>query len=73
MRGRVLVFIDGVHGRRSDASIRDTSQSMNDTCRTQCDLVLVINVVWMFLFVAVFIYYVINTMLFYRVLRPQCL
>ena len=34
MRGKVLVFIDGVHGRRSDASIRDTSQSTNDTCRT---------------------------------------
>ena len=39
----------------------------------QCDLVLVINVVWMFLFVVVVIYYVINTMLFYRALRPQCL
>ena len=34
MRGRVLVFIDGLHGRRSDASIRDTSQSTNNTCRT---------------------------------------
>ena len=33
MKGKVLVLIDGVHGRWSDASIRDTSQSMNDTCR----------------------------------------
>ena len=33
-RGKVLVFIEGVHGRRSDTSIRDTSQSTNDTCRT---------------------------------------
>ena len=34
MRGRVLVFIDGVHERRSGTSIRDTNQSTGDTCRT---------------------------------------
>ena len=28
-----MVFIGKVHGRRSDASIRDKNQSKNDTCR----------------------------------------
>ena len=28
-----LVFIDGVHGRRSGTLIRDTSHSTSDTCR----------------------------------------
>ena len=27
-----MVFIGKVHGRRSDASIRDKNQSKNDTC-----------------------------------------
>ena len=28
----MLVFIGGVHGRRSDTSIQDTDQSTSDTC-----------------------------------------
>ena len=32
MKGRVLVFIDGVHGRRSGTSIQDTNHSTSDTC-----------------------------------------
>ena len=37
MKGRVLVFIDGVHGRRSGTSIQDTNHSTNDTChRLKC-------------------------------------
>ena len=37
MKGRVLVFIDGVHGRRSGTSIQDTNHSTSDTChRLKC-------------------------------------
>ena len=37
MKGRVLVFIDGVHGRRSGISIQDTDQSTSNTChRLKC-------------------------------------
>ena len=33
----MLVFIDGVHGRRSDTSIQDTDQSTSNTChRLKC-------------------------------------
>ena len=37
MKGRVLVFIDGVHRRRSGTSIQDTNHSTSDTChRLKC-------------------------------------
>ena len=37
MKGRVLVFIDGVHGRRSSTSIQGTNHSTSDTChRLKC-------------------------------------
>ena len=37
MKGRVLVFIDGVHGRRSGTSIQGTNHSTSDTChRLKC-------------------------------------
>ena len=37
MKGKVLVFIDGVHGRRSDTLIQDMNHSTSDTChRLKC-------------------------------------